>query len=303
MNRDKATLLKYLDISENEIRTKFPCIIKISAEEYKFSDNDLLDDEDFQLEAGEESSFKIPGTIEIEYPEQGESINIFLPYPINIIKPDEFESSSKGMVFSYEAGDLILNAYNRTIETNIETLNNLFENRVKYLRGYLPEQLEAIWSQLESTVNYRRQHLMLILSLLYAKMGKDENGKNTGPVLVRHTPEQEYKKEYAIGSKDSSHFFSIGAQSFNYGYTTDAIWASINKNRYGNFNIDDVIPEELDTIYKNTSENTLTWNLARGQEAIKNSKVSNYSDLENLMAGRYDEMAEKKKNFNNLTKS
>ena len=80
-------------------------------------------------------------------------------------------------------------------------------------------------------------------------------------------------------------------------------WASINKNRYGNFNIDDVIPEELDTIYKNTSENTLTWNLARGQESIKNSKVSNYSDLENLMAGRYDEMAEKKKNFNNLTKS
>ena len=59
----------------------------------------------------------------------------------------------------------------------------------------------------------------------------------------------------------------------------------------------------VDTIYKNTSENTLTWNLARGQEAIKNSKVSNYSDLENLMAGRYDEMAEKKKNFNNLTKS
>ena len=99
------------------------------------------------------------------------------------------------MVFSYEAGDLILNAYNRTIETNIETLNNLFENRVKYLRGYLPEQLEAIWSQLESTVNYRSHHLMLILSLLYAKMGKDENGKNTGPVLVRHTPEQEYKKE------------------------------------------------------------------------------------------------------------
>ena len=44
MNRDKATLLKYLDISENEIRTKFPCIIRISAEEYKFSDNDLLDD-------------------------------------------------------------------------------------------------------------------------------------------------------------------------------------------------------------------------------------------------------------------
>ena len=303
MNRDKATLLKYLTITETEIHTKFPCVIRLSLEEYKVSDNDLLDEEDFQLIAGEESSFKIPGTLEIEFPEQGESINLFLPYSINLIKPEDFSVTSKEMVFNFEEGDLILNAFNRVVETNIETLSNLFENRVKYLRGYIPEQLEAIWSQLESTVNYRSHHLMLILSLLYAKMGKNEDGKNTGPVLVRHTPEQEYKKEYAIGSKDSSHFFSIGAQSFNYGYTTDAIWASINKNRYGNFNINDVIPEELDTIYKNTSENTLTWNLARGQEAIKNSKVSNYSDLENLMAGRYDEMAEKKKNFNNLTKS
>ena len=288
MNRDKSILLKYLDVKQNEIITKFPCIIRIPADEYKYSDNDLLDEDEFQLQAGEESSFKIPGVFEIEFPEQGETINIFLPYPVNIIKPDEFEANSKGMVFSYEAGDMILNAFNKVVETNIETLGNLFENRVKYLRGFLAEQLEAIWSQLESTTNYRSHHLMLILSLLYAKMGSD------GPVLIRHTPEQDYKKEYAINTKESSHFFSLGAQSFNYGYTNDAIWESINKNRYQNLTFNDVHPDDLDTSYVRAHDHALTYSLAKTKENIANATVQHYTDLENLMAGRYDELIKKK---------
>lgn len=299
MNRDKATLLKYLNIKENEIYTKFPCVIRLYMEEYKVSDNDLLDEEDFQLLAGEESSFKIPGTLEIEYPEQGESINIFLPYSINLIKPEDFSVTSKEMIFNFEEGDLIINAFNRVVETNIETLNNLFENRVKYLRGYIAEQLEAIWSQLESTTNYRAHHIGLVLSLLYAKMNKDEHGNNIGPILVRHTPEQEYKKEYAINTKDSSHFFNFGAQAINYGYTNDAIWQSINKNRYKNasgLSLNEVYPDELNIdSYKPSADNTkLLHKIDNEQTKIKLGLTSKYSDLENLIAGRYDELVAKK---------
>ena len=299
MNRDKATLLKYLNIKENEIYTKFPCVIRLSMEEYKVSDNDLLDEEDFQLLAGEESSFKIPGTLEIEYPEQGESINIFLPYSINLIKPEDFSVTSKEMIFNFEEGDLIINAFNRVVETNIETLNNLFENRVKYLRGYIAEQLEAIWSQLESTTNYRAHHIGLVLSLLYAKMNKDEHGNNIGPILVRHTPEQEYKKEYAINTKDSSHFFNFGAQAINYGYTNDAIWQSINKNRYKNasgLSLNEVYPDELNNdLYKPSADNTkLLHKIDNEQTKIKLGLTTKYSDLENLIAGRYDDLVAKK---------
>ena len=295
MNRDKQTLLKYLTIKENEIFTKFPCVVRLSLEEYKVSDNDLLDEEDFQLIAGEESSFRIPGTLEIEYLEQGESINLFLPYPVNLIKPEDFKVSSKEMVFNFDAGDLIINAYTKTIETNIETLNNLFENRVKYLRGFIAEQLEAIWSQLESTTNYRAFHLGLILSLIYAKMEKDEHGNNLGPVLIRHTPDQEYKKEYAINTKDSSHFFNFGAQATNYGYTNDAIWQSINKNRYKNaagFEIDEIYPEELNL--QNIDPSNLLHKMDENKKSILPGLTQKYSDLENIMAGRYDELHRKK---------
>lgn len=297
MNRDKTTLLKYLTIKENEIYTKFPCTIRLSMEEYKVSDNDLLDEEDFQLLAGEESSFKIPGTLEIEYLEQGESINLFLPYSINLIKPEDFSVTSKEMIFNYEEGELIINAFNRVIETNIETLNSLFENRVKYLRGFIAEQLEAIWSQLESTTNYRSHHLMLILSLLYAKMSKDSNNNNLGPILVRHTPEQEYKKEYAINTKDSSHFFNFGPQATNYGYTNDAIWQSINKNRYKNaagFDLNEIYPEELNMDKFKPDPSKLLQTLEDKKASIKPGLTAKYSDLENLMAGRYDELVAKK---------
>lgn len=300
MNRDKETLIKYLDIKENEIYAKFPCRIRLSMDEYKVSDNDLLDEEDFQLVAGEESSFKVPGTLEIEFPEQGETVNLFLPYPVNLIKPEEFSVTSKEMIFEFEEGDLILNAFNKVIETNIETLANLFENRVKYLRGYLAEQLEAIWAQLESTTNYRAHHLMLIMSLLYAKMDKDENGNNLGPVLIRHTPEQDYKKEYAINTKDSSHFFSMGAQATNFGYTNDAVWQSINKNRYGQVNLERLPPELTETPFSGTvPENALTYKMAKEQASIRPGLVKNYTDLENLMAGRYDDLIAKKNEIKN----
>ena len=300
MNRDKETLVKYLNIKENEIYAKFPCRIRLSMDEYKVSDNDLLDEEDFQLVAGEESSFKIPGTLEIEFPEQGETVNLFLPYPVNLIKPEEFSVTSKEMIFEFEEGDLILNAFNKVIETNIETLANLFENRVKYLRGYPAEQLEAIWAQLESTTNYRAHHLMLIMSLLYAKMDKDANGNNLGPVLIRHTPEQDYKKEYAINTKDSSHFFSMGAQATNFGYTNDAVWQSINKNRYGQVNLERLPPELTETPFSGTvPENALTYKMAKEQASIRPGLVKNYTDLENLMAGRYDDLIAKKNEIKN----
>jgi len=297
MKRDKQTLLKYLTISENEVKVNFPCIIRIPSDEYKFSDNDLLDEEDFQLLAGEESSFKVPGTFEIEFPEQGETINIFLPYPVNILKPDEFVANSKGMIFEYEEGDTIFNAYSKVIETNIETLNNLFENRVKFLRGYEAEQIEAIWSQLESTTNYSAHHIELILSLLYATKGPDSE-----PVLVRHAPQQEYKKEYAINTKDSSHFFSMGAQSFNYGYTNDAIWQSINKNRsekYSKVTFDEVYPDELDTSYSKAHPTALNYKHAQQNDSHGKATVQSYTDLENLMAGRYDELIKKKNEIRN----
>lgn len=299
---------KYLNITKNEVHTKFKAIIRLSTEEYKVEDNDLLDDEEFELMAGETSSFSIPGTFEIEFPEQGDTINIFLPFLINLIKPDEYTINSKEMIFYYDEGDLIFNCFVKKSETNIEILNNMFENRVKYLRGHLEEQLYAIWSQLKSTTNYRMCHLSLVLSLLYAKVEVTNNGKEE--LLIRHTKDQEYKKEYAINTKDSSHLFNLGAQSFNYGYTNEALIRSVFKNRYNIMSkFEELYPEQfkefqtinLNDLNKTEKEKTvnaqaLTYTLDKNLDTIKKNMVKGYSDLENVMAGRYNDIQQSRKN-------
>ena len=141
------------------------------------------------------------------------------------MKTEDSTINSKEMIFNYEEGDLIFNAFVKKIETNIEILNSMFENRVRYLRGYISEQHEAIWSQIASTSNVKAIHITNILSMLYAK--KEGNELK----FIRHTQNQEYKKEYAINTKESSHLFNTGAQSSNYGYVGDALFASIFKDR------------------------------------------------------------------------
>lgn len=303
---------KFLDITKNEVHTKFKAIIRLSMDEYKVQDNDLLDEEEFELLTGETSSFSIPGTFEIEFPELGTTINIFLPFLVNLVKPEEFTITSKEMVFYYDEGDLLFNCFVKKSETNIEILNNMFENRIKYLRGHIDEQLYAIWSQLKNTTNYRMCHLSLIVSLLYAKVEETSNGKEE--LLIRHTKDQDYKKEYAINTKDSSHLFNLGAQSFNYGYTNDALIQSVFKNRYTSMDkFDKLYPDELDSTQtvnipelnrinqglqkesKIPSTQALTYTIDDNLAKIRKNMVRGYSDLENIIAGRYDEIQSSRK--------
>ena len=294
---NKQNILKYLNISKNEVTTKEIAIVRLDLEMYKISDNDLLDQEDFEILAGESSSFSVPGTFEIEFPEKGETLNIFLPYNVNLIKTENFSSTSKELVITYDVGDVIFNAFIKKVETNIDILNSLIENRVKYLRGHLGKQLEAIWGQLNSTTNYRSHHLLLIISQLYARRINGED------VQIRNTPDQDYKKSDAINTKESSHLFNLGAQSFNYGYTNDALISSVFKDRKTKLTFDQSHPEELNSVLtqndikKLISPSALGYKLDNEMEKMKPGMVAQYTDLENIIAGRYDELINKKNNL------
>ena len=74
---------KYLTITKNEVHTKYRAIVRLPLDEYKVNDNEMLNKEDFEMIAGDQSSYSIPGTFEIEFPEEGISLNIFLPYNVN----------------------------------------------------------------------------------------------------------------------------------------------------------------------------------------------------------------------------
>lgn len=308
---------KYLDISKNEVKTKYRAIVRLSLEEYKIFDNELLDEDEIEMLAGDQAaSYSVPGTFEIEFPEQGTSVNIFLPYTVNLMKTDDFVANSKEMIFYYEENDVIFTAFVKKSDTNIEIVNNLMENRVKYLRGFISQQHEAIWNQLSATTNTKAIHLSLILSMLYAKV---ENGENK---LIRYTKDQIYDAAYAINTKESSHIFNVGAQSQNYGYSKEAIFQNIFKNKRMKMTPFKDYNEETDPGFslseikniaqlkqENKNEGTplsstissspnqaLIYKLHDASKDIKSRMSATYSDLENVMAGRYDELINKKNN-------
>ena len=290
---------KYLKITKNEVHTKYRAIVRLPLDEYKVNDNEMLNKEDFEMIAGDQSSYNIPGTFEIEFPEEGISLNIFLPYNVNIMKTEDSTITSKEMVFNYEEGDLIFNAFVKKIETNIEILNSMFENRVRYLRGYISEQHEAIWSQMATTSSVKAIHIANVLSLLYAKKEKNELK------FIRHTEYQNYKKEYAINTKESSHIFNTGVQSSNYGYVGDALFASIFKDRKNKFSktSDDhdngFYLEQPDEGIKPKLQNekqALLFTLDKDKLNSIEAMSKNYSDLENVVAARFEELYRKKEN-------
>lgn len=291
---------KYLIIKKNEVQTKYMAQIRLDLEEYRnIKDNEHLSQEDLELVLGEdnidgnERSFSIPGTLEILFPEEGVSLNIFLPYSINLVKTEDSIINSKEMIFNYEPGDTIFTAFVKKNETNIDTLGSLFENRVRYLRGYLPEQHETIWANLSNTSNVKAIHLSSILSMLYAK---NENGSNK---YIRHTTAQRYSKEYAIGTKESAHIFGEGLSSSLYGYVGDALNASVFKDRKNNFS------PEPEGMFLGKIDTGLVPKLEDSKQAVllkldgdlqkhQASMAQRFSDLENIVGARYEALQAKK---------
>ena len=297
-DRKNGERMKHLRVEKNKVYAEIPCKIHLLLDEYKVQDSDYMDEEDIKAYIGDEPSFSIPGTFEILFPEIGESQQIFLPYNINLAKTPDIILNSKELIIEYEAGDLIFGALIKKKETNIDILNSLFENRVKYLRGHPEKQLEAIWGQLAGTTNYGIHHLSIILSLLYATM---EDGEET---LIRHTKNQNYDKGSAIGTKVSSHVFNMGAQSLNYGYGSDAMMTSIFKNRTEKLNFDDsneILSHNIDPLsdrelreIARTPANSLTTNIQRGQAELNKGKLEQYTDLENVISSRFDLLQDQK---------
>ena len=50
---------KYLKITKNEVHTKYRAIVRLPLDEYKVNDNEMLNKEDFEMIAGDQSSYNI----------------------------------------------------------------------------------------------------------------------------------------------------------------------------------------------------------------------------------------------------
>jgi len=214
---------KYLTVEKNKISTKVKARIILNLEEYK-SINELYG-EDIGINEIDDV-IELPGFFTLEFPEDEDSIDFFIPYSVFLFRPKKFSKTKDRMILEFEPNDLVFYANYKENDTNIRVLKSLFENGVKYL-GDRPDQLiTAIWQQM-MPANTPWFHLELIVSQLYGTY--DKNAKDIVPLrLTNHA----YSKKYIMNLKNSAHNLNQ-SMPILYGYSKDALRTMVQRKKKG----------------------------------------------------------------------
>jgi len=213
-----SLLEKYCRIEKQYVYAKENCQIKINTDEFKNLDEEMIDvDQDDENEELS-NTMTIPGSFQLEF-EDNTVIDIYLPFNVNLIISDQLKEKNIITIF-YNKDDLIFCAFTKESATDISRIDALYNNSIKYLTGKIDKQLLEIYKQLLSTNNISMHHIELLLSQIY--VDKTEEGYKP----LRLTG-KDYKKEYAVSSKDSAHQLLSDSQAFNYGYVKDMMVNSL----------------------------------------------------------------------------
>lgn len=219
----RAKIKKYLEVEKSKISTKSKAQIILKLDEYK-TINEMYGEEVGIHEI--DNVFEIPGFFTLEFPDEGDSIDFFLPYNIYLIKPSKVNRDKEQLVLEFPEGSPVFYAHFKSEDTNIRVLKSLFENGVKYLGNKPDKLLTAIWEQL-MPANTPWHHLELLVSQLYGTY--DKQSKDIVP--LRLTSET-YSKKHIMNLKESAHSMNQ-TMPIMYGYAKDALRTMVQKKKKG----------------------------------------------------------------------
>jgi len=204
---------KYLKVSANEIYAKVYTVIHLNINDYKTlkddfieSESDSPDDEesleapDFLKDQDISKIITIPGTFKIDFPDDNDSIDLYFPYSINILKNRIQKETSSELILEFEKGELISFGYTKKTETDIQLLSSIMENSIKFLKGKIDRQVYAAWNQIHQGKPFSLHHLEVLLSQQY--IAYDEESQQYKPIRLL---DKEYSAQYAVNSKESTH--------------------------------------------------------------------------------------------------
>lgn len=244
MSRKKIN--QYLDVQPNIVTAKTKTTIRLDLDEYK----DINENYGEEIGISEiENVLEIPGFFTMEFPEEGDSISLFLTYNIYLNKNDTFEKTPDEIILTYQPGEMIFYANVKEEETNIRILKSLFENGVKYLGNKPDKLLTAIWQQMLSNSNVPWWHLEVIVSQLYGTY--DPKTKEIVPLRLLDVP---YSKKYIMNMHQSAHKMNQTLPVM-YGYTNDAIRSMVSKKTRGkNSFFENIVAGDYDEMTKEYRE-------------------------------------------------
>jgi len=124
----------YLDISKEEIKAKRRAVV-------------ILNKKDYKDEIEEFSEFyKVPGIIQIYFPDDDKIINLPFMFDINLIKPTNIDENKSEIILEYQPGETIIKQKIKSSSTNFNTFRRILDGNAKFLKT--PEQMVIALAEL-----------------------------------------------------------------------------------------------------------------------------------------------------------
>jgi len=236
-------LKKYCTITKNDLICNEPMYIILDKDKYSTEESniDISENDDSELFTG---VIQIPGVFQIVVPGKNDTIDIYLPFDVNILTHN-VQTDRYADTYYFEPGETILHVSTKAHATDIKIVDMLFENRAKHLTDNIANRVLAIHSQILVKQNVKLHHIETLLSNLY--ISKNE----TGDILTRLTPQQKYDKLTAKSTKDAVHLLGNSYQAFTYGYSSESINTQItSKNTNEQSDLTKIITGKYDQVHK-----------------------------------------------------
>jgi hypothetical protein len=145
-----------LQIEETKIVTKHDCVVTLKYDDY---DDDILETK---------NSYKIPGSLEIFFPDLNDFTQIITPYAeLNIIKSSDYEDDDSEIIIKYNKDDIIISQEYSEMGGGFGFVKKIVEGKLTYIKT--PEGLLNIFQITLPQID------LCHLEVLISNMLKDED--------------------------------------------------------------------------------------------------------------------------------
>ena len=216
MNSTK--IKKYLDIQKHIIKVKKDAELDIDLTQYKKIEEMIID-----IENQKYSVIQIPGFFEVIFPDEMDSLTFTFTYKVYINISNINERTSQNLKVSFKAGEILLYVEVIDTETDMRLIESMFEGSVKYLTKDIYKRIVSTFDQMQKINDIQFAHIELLYSQLYAV-------PINGEFIPLRLTGKEYKPEYLINTKNSSHLLN-GISGISYGFTNDFLISDMTKKK------------------------------------------------------------------------
>ena len=203
----------YTEVTKNKIFAKVPLQIVLKKSEHP----ELKDTGEFII---------VTGVFDICVKEKEECITTPFLFDVNIPKTSVINEDSDTITFEFQPGDEILEAEYKYVQSDVDAVRKILENRVKSLTKSIDQHLLTIWKLLhEGIVTVPLVFVEVWLSELY-RDPKDPSRP------FRLTGLKDYSKALPVDIKKAIHYRGDILRNIAHGYVKEGIITAVaSKNK------------------------------------------------------------------------